>query len=219
MLFRTALPVLCATAAGVFAVETVKTPIDNDYVRVLDVVVQPHEKTALHEHKANRVMIYRNAGSQNIDYEGGRRVTLTFGENQVMWAPIEGMHTSEISSEKPVNIVEVELKKPSGGKKITTAMDPLKVDPKHYRLEFENDQVRVFRVHIGPHESTPMHEHQLHRIVVYLTDATVRVTGADGKVETSAHKAGDIVESGAARHGEQNLTGNAIETIVTELKY
>ena len=40
-------------------------------------------------------------------------------------------------------------------------MDPLKIDSKHYKLEFENDQVRVFRVHIGPHESTPMHEHQL----------------------------------------------------------
>lgn len=202
-----------------FAVETVRTPIENDDVRVLDVVVQPHEKTALHEHKANRVMIYRNAGSQSIDYEDGRHVLLAFKENQAMWAPIEGKHVAEIVTENPVGIVEIELKKASAGKKITTLLDPLKVDPKHYKLEFENDQVRVFRVHIGPHESTPMHEHQLHRIVVYLTDANVRATGADGKVETSAHKAGDIIESGAARHGEQNLTGNPVETIVTELKY
>jgi len=201
------------------AVETLRTPIDNDDVRVLDAVLQPHEKTALHEHKANRVMIYRNPGSQSIDYEDGRHVVLTFTENQVMWAPIEGKHVAEIVTEKPVGIVEIELKKPSAGKKITTSLDPLKVDPKHYKLEFENDQVRVFRVHIGPHESTPMHEHQLHRIVVYLTDANVRSAGADGKVETSAHKAGEIIESGAARHGEQNLTGNPVETIVTELKY
>ena len=201
------------------AVETLRTPIDNDDVRVLDAVLQPHEKTALHEHKANRVMIYRNPGSQSIDYEDGRHVVLTFTENQVMWSPIEGKHVAEIVTEKPVGIVEIELKKPSAGKKITTSLDPLKVDPKHYKLEFENDQVRVFRVHIGPHESTPMHEHQLHRIVVYLTDANVRSAGADGKVETSAHKAGEIIESGAARHGEQNLTGNPVETIVTELKY
>ena len=46
-----------SVAALLFSAETVKTPIDNDNVRVLDVIVQPHEKTSLHEHKINRVMI------------------------------------------------------------------------------------------------------------------------------------------------------------------
>lgn len=219
MRFRIVVPILAAGALALFAAETIKTPVDNADVRVLDVVVQPHEKTALHEHKANRVMIYRNAGSQNVDYEGGRHVVLTFKDNEVIWAPIEGKHVSEIVSAKPVNIIEIELRKPGAGKTITTSIDPVKIDPKHYRLEFENDQVRVFRVHMGPHESSPLHEHQLHRIVVYLTDATVRVTSADGKVETATHKAGDIIESGAAKHGERNLTGNPIEVIVAELKY
>jgi quercetin dioxygenase-like cupin family protein len=201
-----------------FAEETKRTPIDNDDVRVLDVLVQPREKTALHEHNFNRVMIYRNAGSQNIDYEGGRHVVLTFRENQVMWAPIEGKHVAEIVTDRPVGIVEIELKKPGGGKKVSTPLDPVKVDPKHYTLEFENDQVRVFRVHIGPHESSPVHEHQLPRIVVYLTDSRMRVTSADGKVETITHKAGEILQSGAARHAEENLTAAPIETVVTELK-
>ena len=76
---------------------------------------------------------------------------VSFKQNEVKWSPIEGKHIAEVSTEQPVNIVEIELKKPAGGKKITTALDPLKVDLKHYRLEFENDQVRVFRVRIGPH--------------------------------------------------------------------
>jgi quercetin dioxygenase-like cupin family protein len=200
-------------------VETVRTPINNDDVRVLDVVVQPHEKTSMHEHKANRVMIYRTAGAQNFEYADGRHSVLTFKENQVLWSPMEGKHIAEVATEKPVNIIEIELKKPGAGLKITTAIDPLKVDPKHYKLEFENDQVRVFRVHMGPHDSTPMHEHQLHRIIVYLTDSSVRVTSADGKVEVTPHKAGDIIEGGAARHSEQNLTDKPVETLVTELKY
>lgn len=213
------LPALTLLCAALFAAETKRTPVDNDDVRVLDVVVQPGEKTALHEHKANRVMIYRNAGSQKIDYADGRHVTLAFEDNQVMWAPREGMHVSEIVTQHPVGIVEIELKKPGAGRKVTTAIDPVKIDPKHYPLEFDNDQVRVYRVRMGPHDSTPMHEHQLTRIVVYLTDATVRVTTADGQVSTTTRKAGDIVLSGTARHSEQNLTGNPVETIVTELKY
>src|SRR5271165_557042 len=168
-----------AAAALLFAVETVKTPIDTDDVRVLDAIVQPHEKTSLHEHKVNRAMIYRTAGWQNFDYEGGRHAVLTFRENEVKWSPAEGKHIAEVASEQPVNIVEIELKKPGAGKAVTTDLDPLKVDKKHYKLEFENDQVRVFRVKIGPHESTPMHEHQLNRIMLYLTDASVRVTNSD----------------------------------------
>ena len=78
-------------------------------------------------------------------------------------------------------------------------------------MEFENDQVRVLRVTIGPHESTLMHEHQLKRIVVYLTDSTLRVTSADGKVVTTPHKAGEIVEGGQAKHSEENVGATPFE--------
>ena len=33
------------------------------------------------------------------------------------------------------------------------AQDAVKVDPQHYKVEFENDQVRVLRIHYGPHEN------------------------------------------------------------------
>ncbi|HVW85735.1 MAG TPA: hypothetical protein VHB50_13695 [Bryobacteraceae bacterium] len=216
---KSALFVPLAGAALLLAVETVKTPVNNDDVRVLDVVLQPHEKTKMHEHKVNRVMIYRNAGSQNFEYENGKHAVLNFKENEVKWSPMGGKHIAEVATEKPLNLIEIELKKPGAGRKVTTDLDPLKIDRKHYRLEFENDQVRVFRVKIGPHESTPLHEHQLNRINLYLTDAAVRVTSADGKVDLTPHKAGDIVQGGAAKHREENTTDKPVEVIVTELKY
>jgi len=55
--------------------------------------------------------------------------------------------------------------------------------------------------------------------MVYLADANVRVTGADGKVETTLHRAGEILEGGAARHSERNLGDTPVQVIVTELKY
>ncbi len=39
------------------------------------------------------------------------------------------------------------------------AQDPVKVDPKHYKVEFENAQVRVLRIRYGPHEKSVMHDH------------------------------------------------------------
>ncbi len=34
------------------------------------------------------------------------------------------------------------------------AQDAVKVDPKHYTVEFENDQVRVLRIRYEPREKT-----------------------------------------------------------------
>lgn len=39
------------------------------------------------------------------------------------------------------------------------AQDPVKVDPKHYKVQFENDRVRVLRITYGPHEKSVMHDH------------------------------------------------------------
>ena len=37
--------------------------------------------------------------------------------------------------------------------------DPVRVDPEHYRVELENEKVRVLRVRYGPHEKSVMHGH------------------------------------------------------------
>ncbi len=39
------------------------------------------------------------------------------------------------------------------------ADDPVKVDSKHYKIEFENDRVRVVRIKYGPGEKSVMHSH------------------------------------------------------------
>ncbi len=51
------------------------------------------------------------------------------------------------------------------------AQDPLKTLPNAYKLEFENEYVRVVRVHYAPHEKLPAHEHTLNASAyVYLND-------------------------------------------------
>jgi hypothetical protein len=34
-----------------------------------------------------------------------------------------------------------------------SAQDAAKIDPKHYSVVSENDQVRILKVHYGPHEN------------------------------------------------------------------
>jgi quercetin dioxygenase-like cupin family protein len=193
--------------------------LENDQVRVLTVVDKPHAKGALHEHKQNRVMVYLQAGEQEIISQDGKKTTLKFKPGDVKWSPTSGMHTSEIVSASPVTIVELEVKKPGDpSKSATGALDPVKVAPKIYKLEFENDQVRVVRAKFAPNQPVPEHEHMLNRAVVYLTDQRSKITTPDGKVEESQHKAGEVSWGGPAKHKEQNLLDKPVELLVVEFK-
>jgi quercetin dioxygenase-like cupin family protein len=209
-----ALPLL---AAGLFA----QTPqaIDNDQVKVVTALDQPHKKGQPHEHQTNRVMIYLNAGRQEITPVGGKTQVLNLKAGEVRWSPASGMHTSEITSDAPVKMVEVLIKKDGDPSKVVnTPLDPLKVDPKDYKLEFENSQVRVIRVKMPAGQKIPLHEHVLNRVVVYLTDQNGSMTTPDGKTDIAKHSVGEASWGGPTKHTEQNLKSTPFEAIVVELK-
>src|SRR5262245_21538486 len=60
------------------------------------------------------------------------------------------------------------------------AQDPVKVDPNNWKVEFENAQVRVLRVHIPAHGKLGMHEHPA-SVLIPLTDGHVKDILPDGK--------------------------------------
>jgi quercetin dioxygenase-like cupin family protein len=180
--------------------------INNDQVRVLLATEQPHRRGAMHEHSMNRVMIYLNTGVTALARPEGKVDRLEYKAGDVIWSPANGLHTSEQMGDSPVRIVEVELKnKPKPGRMETSGLDPLKADPKHYKLEFENDQVRVLRVRFGPGEKGVMHEHKLNHVVVYLNDQ------AKGK-------AGEFRFNGPETHTEENPLDHAVERIAIDIK-
>jgi quercetin dioxygenase-like cupin family protein len=209
---------LLVTAAGLSG-QGPQVPIDNDQVRVVQAVEQPHAMGQPHEHKLNRVMIYLTPGRQEITPQGGKTAVLEFKAGDVKWSPASGIHVSEITSDQPVAIVEVELKKPGGpAGNVTAALDPVRVDPDDYKVEFENSQVRVVRVKVAAHQKVPLHEHVLNRVVVCLTDQNGTMTTSDGKTETAQHKAGDVSWGGPTKHREENLRDGPFEAVVVELK-
>lgn len=98
------------------------------------------------------------------------------------------------------------------------AQDPVQVDPKHYyKVEVDNDQVRVLRFHLGPKETSPMHSHPAN-VLVALTDGHVKVTGADGKARDIMRKAGEVAYRPPEQHTVENLGDKDYESIAIELK-
>jgi len=95
--------------------------------------------------------------------------------------------------------------------------DPVKVDPKHYKVEFENENVRVLRISYGAGEKSVMHNHP-NAVAVYLTDGTTRMTTPDGKSQDVPVKAGTTGWTAAGSHLPQNIGNKAFELILVELK-
>src|SRR5450755_2828165 len=93
---------------------------------------------------------------------------------------------------------------------ILTAQDATKVDPKHYTVVSENAQVRIVKVHYGPHEKSVMHSHPA-GVAVFLTDSKVRFTMADGKTQDVTTKAGDAQYTKALTHLPENMDDKGMD--------
>jgi quercetin dioxygenase-like cupin family protein len=97
------------------------------------------------------------------------------------------------------------------------AQDPVKVDTKHYKVEFENDQVRVLRISYGPGEKSVMHEHP-DAVAVFLADADGKFNMPDGTATDFHNKKGTTMWTPAGKHLPENTGKQPFELILVELK-
>jgi len=96
-------------------------------------------------------------------------------------------------------------------------IDPVMADPKHYSIEFENDNVRVVRIKYGPHETSVMHDHPS-GVVVFITDLKSEFIFLDGTKEIVTAKAGESRWMDAFSHLSTNLSDKEMELLYIELK-
>jgi quercetin dioxygenase-like cupin family protein len=98
-----------------------------------------------------------------------------------------------------------------------SAQDAVKTDPKHYTVISENDEVRVLKVHYGPHERSIMHAHP-DSVAVFLTASTVQFTTPDGKKQSMTVKPGQAQFTKADVHLPENTGDKDMELVLVELK-
>jgi quercetin dioxygenase-like cupin family protein len=94
---------------------------------------------------------------------------------------------------------------------------PVKADPKHYTVEFENDKVRVLRINYAPGERSVMHGHP-DLVAIFLADGAAKFTYPDGKTEDAQMKAGQAMFFPALEHLPENVGNTPIRGILVELK-
>lgn len=196
---------LIATLQAQNAPVSIEQKLDTPQVRVYVATLQPHmpvvSKTG---HATNRVLIYMDDGTMTIK-DGNDTATIPFTRGLVRWRPASGAYTAENTTDRPIRILEIDLKEKPSVPAPATKLDPTIVDPQRYKVEFENEYVRVLRIKFGPRETGANHEHMLNRVVFYLND------------QANA-KADDVRIAGAATHVESNNSDGVAERIAVEIK-
>jgi hypothetical protein len=101
--------------------------------------------------------------------------------------------------------------------------DVLVAAPDEYKLDFENEFVRVSRVTFPAHGKVPIHSHPSPGgVIVALTDQDARLTAPDGSTREVHYKAGQVrwaVSTPQAdgttqsAHAEENLADKPFELV------
>ena len=97
------------------------------------------------------------------------------------------------------------------------AQDPAELDPEAYKVEFENEQVRVLRIHYEPHHKGVMHSHPA-SVLVFTTGGQVKFTFPDGTTEEISWQEGETTWSPATTHQPESLSDEPFDLIQIEIK-
>lgn len=95
--------------------------------------------------------------------------------------------------------------------------DPVTLNPRIVRVEYENDTIRVLRVRYAPHDSLAMHSHPP-RLVVNLMNSHSRATLPDGTSTETHGMPGRVVWREPETHAVENVGDGLLENIEVEFK-
>jgi quercetin dioxygenase-like cupin family protein len=100
---------------------------------------------------------------------------------------------------------------------LSLAQDPTKVEPRHYRLGFENERVQVVYVYYGPHEKSGMHDHP-GGVAVNVTGGHLKFTDENGNTQEVTSKAGEARWFPAHKHKVENLGATPYNAVYIGIK-
>jgi beta-alanine degradation protein BauB len=195
--------------------------LENQWVRVFQEHMGPHESMPMHQHPApGAVIVFLTSRNNRLTYFDGSVKTFQNQPGEVLWAA-PTTHKGENLKGDQFAALQIEPKAAAHAKPFPLeATDAVTVDSAHYHVAVENEWIRAITLTVGPHEKLKMHKHPATgAVVVYLTDQDMRQYHADGTSRESHYKAGTVrwVEPDAA-HQDENLGDKPFRLVRIELK-
>jgi hypothetical protein len=100
---------------------------------------------------------------------------------------------------------------------VVKGKDALAADPKHYKLEFENERMRVLRLTLKGDEAVPVHDDR-DALFVCVKECHVRLTRPGERSQDIHLQAGESRWIYGDTRSEKNLGTQPLEMLVIETK-
>ena len=197
-----------------------KVKFANQYVRVIDALVQVGDATLFHTHALDNVP---------VNVSGGKLKTETVGQANAVFSTIEtgstsfakGGYTHRITNQgdTPLRFIDAEILAPYG-KSTNIAMPdgPLAKTAGH-TLILENERVRIYRVIIEPGQTIAAHPHRLPRLSVSVSAGKLATESNNREAKIKTLRAGDFSwHPPESRHLMKNLGAEKFKSVEIEWK-
>lgn len=192
--------------------ESVDTLIHNESVNVTKISDLPMKAIfKSNSCSLDRLFVFINDGS--IDQK-------KIKSGDCRWVPKGQNFSVKNTGNESLTFFEIALKDPisSGAKFKFPQIDPVKIEPKYYTNTFENNQLRVVMADFPPGVKIKMHEHNNQRVIIFLTDHSLKLYLPTGEVFNVNDKAGTAFFAGSATHAEENISKINVKTMFVDLK-
>lgn len=153
--------------------------LENDHVRIFEVLAAPGDTSPMHTHPP-LVVISLDKARLSVRTPDGSSSIIDLNPAQVLWFE-DVEHSWELLSGQ-VHLFAVEVKAAPGGAPAAIAAgerEAVVVDPTHHNVVLENDHVRVFEALAAPGDTSPMHTHPPTAIISFGA-ARMKMTTPDG---------------------------------------
>jgi len=195
---------------------------ENEYVRVFQVEVAPHEATLMHRHRHDYLFISLGSADVSNEVEGKPPAQLKLQDGQTGFLTGNFAHIARNLADAPFRNVTIELLQDQKARTVP----PSKWDEERglhvlnggtQEILFVKDDARVSEFELQPGGVIPSHRHNGPHLVVAITDVEVR-SDIEGKGATSVHiKSGDIQRApGGYTHTVTNVGKQTAKFVAVE---
>jgi hypothetical protein len=228
--------IACCGGIGSWAQEPVALPLEaephhhlalkNEYVKVYQVEVAPHDAVKLHRHDTDAISLSLSESLVTIHFPGKTDVQQKIAHGQIRLQALGYVHSTAVDGDTPFRNDTVELLAPQTGKQNRCAQvmasQPLNCSGAPSgraplgEPQFETDQTYVGLVRVTPHERVVIGEAGRAILIVALDGGATHLRdGGDGSLA-----AGDFVwlDRGKAAEEFRNGSGKEVRFVTFAFK-
>jgi hypothetical protein len=171
---------------------------ENEYIRLVSVTITRGERVP--EYRPVSVRVVR------IDLNDHGRAHYLYGS-----LPEETGQPADMALRE----IRVELK--SAPRSEPHELDAIRLEPRRFQIEFENDYVRIVRLRFGAREKGIMVHHPP-RVLATISDVAVKLKFADGRTDERGAPAGVAAWLDAETLETENASDIPLEVVLVEPK-